>query len=223
MPRHARIVIPGVPHHVTQRGNNRQVVFRDDQDREFYLRYLAKKCRQHRVELSAWCLMTNHVHLVLTPSDELGLGRLIGETHRVHAQVFNLRHERIGHLWHGRFFSTPMDEVHTVRAMLYVERNPVRAGLVKHPEDHPWSSAAAHLAGVDERGLINARDWSMRYPPKIWRTMLREQEPEPVLTQIRCTLASNVPLVTPERLADLERSFGRLLRPRRRGRPESPR
>lgn len=219
MPRHARIVIPGAAHHITQRGNNRQTVFRDDQDRELYVRLLRHRSRRHGVEILAWCLMTNHVHLVLVPQDARGLSKVVGETHWIHAQAFNKRHARVGHLWHGRYFSTPMDELHTLRCMLYVERNPVRAGLVQRSEDHLWSSARAHVKGDDARRMVDAVAWRRRFPPEVWRAMLREGEDEVVQERIESGLRSGIPLMDEGRIAVLETRIGRCLKRRPRGRP----
>ncbi len=219
MSRQARIVIPGAAHHVTQRGNNRQTVFRDDQDRELYVRLLRHRSLRYGVEVLAWCLMTNHVHLVLVPQDTHGLAKVVGETHWIHAQAFNKKHARVGHLWHGRYFSTPMDELHTLRCMLYVERNPVRAGLVQRCEDHPWSSAPAHVEGNDVLGLVDTVAWRRRFPPQVWRAMLREGEDESVQERIRSGSRTGIPLMDEGRIAALETRIGRSLKTRARGRP----
>lgn len=221
MPRQARIVLPGLPHHVTHRGNNRQAVFLDEHDRWFYLRQLRRLSRRHGVEVLAWCLMTNHVHLVLVPSHAEGLARVVGQSHWLHAQAFNKRHERTGHLWHGRYFSTPMDEFHTIRCMLYVERNPVRAGIVDRSEDHPWSSARARVEGRDAFGLIDPLAWSQRYESDAWSAMLREGEPASIIERIEVCSKAGVPLMSDENLAELEQELGRSLKPRTRGRPRS--
>lgn len=223
MSRHARIVIPGAAHHVTQRGNNRQRVFRDDQDRELYVRLLRHRSRRHGVEILAWCLMTNHVHLVLIPQDTDGLGKVVGEAHWIHAQAFNKKYGRVGHLWHGRYFSTPMDELHTLRCMLYVERNPVRAGLVQRAEDHPWSSARAHVEGRDAMGVVDAVAWRRRFPPEVWRAMLAERQDEVVQERIQSGSRSGIPLMDEGRLAVLERRIGRSLKQRPQGRPRKDR
>ncbi len=221
MSRHARVVLPGEPHHITHRGNNRQQVFLDDQDRWSYLRCLRRRCRLHQVDILAWCLMSNHVHLVLTPTSEKGLGKAVGETHWIHAQAFNKRHARVGHLWHARYFSTPMDELHMLRCMLYVERNPVRAGLVEVPEDHPWSSARAHVDGVDRMGLVDAAAWGRRFPPEAWSAMLRERQADSTVEEIQSGSKSGLPLMTERALTIWEQRLGRVLRPRTRGRPRS--
>ena len=153
MPRSARIIHPGAPHHVTQRGNRRQQVFFSDDDYAHYLALLAESCWAENVQCWAYCLMPNHVHLVLVPEDELGLSRVVGRTHRLYTQYFNRGAQSAGLLWQGRFKSSPMDEPRLFAACRYIEFNPIRAGLVARAEDWRWSSVHAHLAGKDD-GLV---------------------------------------------------------------------
>ena len=125
----ARVVAAGVPHHITQRGNNRQDVFLLDDDRRFYLETLRERSQRHGVTLLGYCLMTNHVHLVAIPERPDSLARALGQSHSRYAQRFNRRYGRTGHLWQNRFYSCPLGRTHLVRALLYVDLNPVRAGL----------------------------------------------------------------------------------------------
>jgi len=150
MARIARVIAPGIPHHVTQRGNRRQETFFCDEDYEAYLSLMAEWCRRCRVDIWAWCLMPNHVHLIAVPENEEGLARAIGEAHRRYTRRINFREGWRGHLWQERFASFPMDETYLLAAARYVELNPVVAGLVKRPEDYRWSSARAHLEGKDD-------------------------------------------------------------------------
>ncbi|MGB7161246.1 MAG: transposase, partial [Tepidisphaeraceae bacterium] len=154
MPRVARVVVPGVPHHVTQRGNNRQDVFFVDDDRLAYLRILAQQCRKHGVAILGYCLMGNHVHLVVIPATADALAKAIGRTHWLYAQYVNRSHGRSGHLWQNRFYSCALDDEHTVFAMRYVEWNPVRARICRAARRYRWSSAAAHCLGRDGQGLL---------------------------------------------------------------------
>lgn len=147
MPRLARIVIPGVPHHVTQRGNRRERTFFEDADYKRYRTILGQAARKAGAEVWAYCLMPNHVHLIVVPADEDGLRRTFADAHRRYTGLINARHHWTGHLWQGRFGSVAMDETHLMAAARYVALNPVRAGLVKHARDWPWSSVGAHLAG----------------------------------------------------------------------------
>lgn len=141
MARVARIVLPNTPHHVTQRGNRRQQTFFCDDDYARYLKLLRRWCERFSVSIDAFCLMPNHVHLILVPSDPTGLASAIAEIHRRYTQRVNEREGWIGHLWQGRFFSVPLDDAHYDAARRYVELNPVRAGLVELPSQYRWSSA----------------------------------------------------------------------------------
>src|ERR1051325_9749942 len=156
MARLARVVATGLPHHVTHRGNRRQRVFFDDDDYEVYRALLAEGCRAAGVAVWAYCLMPNHVHLILVPSDQDGLRAALGETHRRYTRHVNLREGWRGYLWQGRFASFPMDEAHLLAGARYVELNPVRARLVRRARDWRWSSARAHLTGRDD-GLAVVR------------------------------------------------------------------
>ena len=155
MPRTARVVIPGLPHHVIQRGNRRMTTFFGDDDYRTYRALLAEGCRNAQVEVVAYCLMPNHVHLVLIPSEPNGLRRAVATTHRKYAAVINRRQGWRGHLWQERFHSFPLHEDHFVAAVRYVELNPVRARLVAAAWDWRWSSACARLAALADE-LVTA-------------------------------------------------------------------
>jgi len=155
MPRIARVVAPGFPHHITQRGNRRQETFLRDEDYAAYKRLLSEWCSRHGVDVWAYCLMPNHVHLIAVPLDEDGLRLAVGEAHRRYTRMINFREGWRGHLWQGRFASFPMDERHLLAAARYVELNPVRARIAARPEDYGWSSARAHLSGEDDE-LVKA-------------------------------------------------------------------
>jgi len=150
MPRQARVVAVGVPHHVTQRGNNRQDVFLLDEDRRFYLETLGSWARRYELALLGYCLMTNHVHLVVVPRHSNSLSQALGNTHQLHAQRFNRRYGRSGHAWQNRFFSCPVGPDRAVVALAYADLNPVRAGLVGKAESWPWSSAQSHVSKTDQ-------------------------------------------------------------------------
>ena len=157
--------MPGVPYHVTQRGNRQEQVFFSDEDRQEYLRLLRSYSMQHGLDVLAYCLMPNHVHLVAVPRDEKALAGALKPVHARYVQHFNWTQGLTGRLWQGRFFSCSLDDLHLCRAIRYVERNPVRAGLVKRATDHAWSSASAHcgmrwdpiLSDVSTR--MNIADW----------------------------------------------------------------
>jgi putative transposase len=147
MARLTRIVVPDLPHHVTQRGNRRQKLFVERGDYGLYRDLLAERCRANRVACWAYCLMPNHVHLIMTPSTADGLAKAVGEAHRRYTAFFNARARVTGHLFQGRFVSRAMDEEHLIAAARYLALNPVKAGLVKAPADWPHASVRAHLLG----------------------------------------------------------------------------
>ena len=150
MARLARIVAPGIPHHITQRGNRRMQTFFHEADYREYLSLMAQHCSLKGVTIWCYCLMPNHVHLIAVPETEDSLRGAIGEAHRRYTRYINFRKGWRGHLWQERFSSFPMDERHLLAAARYIERNPVRARLIKSPGDYPWSSASAHLSGRDD-------------------------------------------------------------------------
>src|SRR3977135_937364 len=147
MARLARVVVPGHPHHVTQRGNGRVRTFFGDHDYALYRDLLAENCRAAGVEVWGWCLMPNHVHLILVPSDPDGLRRALSRVHRAYAGVIQARRKRTGHFWQGRFGAVAMDEEPLAAALRYVSLNPVRARLVERAQDWRWSSTSAHVRG----------------------------------------------------------------------------
>jgi putative transposase len=161
MARLARVVAPGLPHHVTQRGNRRQQTFFSDDDYATDTALLAEHCAAARAAVWAWCLMPNHVHLILVPPEADSLRASLGEAHRRYTRHVNSRAGWRGFLWQGRFASCPMDEAHLLTAARYVERNPVRAKLARRPRDWRWSSARAHLAG-------RATGWCGRHRCSTW-------------------------------------------------------
>ncbi|MDQ6999968.1 MAG: transposase [Mariprofundus sp.] len=146
----ARVVVPGIPHHVTQRGVRRMETFFDDEDYEVYMSLMRQWCLSAGVEVWGYCLMPNHVHLIAVPESEESLARGIGEAHRRYTRHINFKKGWKGYLWQGRFASFPMDEDYLLAACRYVELNPVRAKLATRPEDYRWSSARAHLNGRDD-------------------------------------------------------------------------
>ena len=222
MPRLSRTVFAGLPHHITQRGNRREDIFFAGEDRAVYLSWLKEYAEVHDVEILAYCLITNHIHLVVIPSHADGLENAVGRTHWKYAQAINRLHGRSGHLWQGRFFSAQLDETHAYAAVRYVERNPVRAKMVRFAERYPWSSAEAHCSGLDRRKLIDTDRWAARHPPEVWKALLREP-PEPeherIVESLRKATRAGRPLASDSFIAKLETRVGRRLRPMPRGRP----
>ena len=150
MARIARVIAPGYPHHVTQRGNRRQKTFFCDDDYRAYLDLMSQWCRKYQLDIWAWCLMPNHVHLIAVPHRQESLARAIGEAHRRYTRRINFREGWRGHLWQERFASFPMDESYLLAAARYIEMNPVQAGMVEKPWDYSWSSARAHMEKQDD-------------------------------------------------------------------------
>ena len=215
MSRVARIVVPGYPHHITQRGNRHGNIFETDGDREAYLRFLGKYAAQHGLSLWAYCLMTNHVHLVAVPGEEHSLGHGLRDTHTVYAMYFNSRTSLSGHVWQGRFYSCPLDDTHLWAAVRYVERNPVTAGLVEHAADYRWSSAAVHC-GVRYDALLSGE-----FPPSgvitDWLAWLAQPEEEELVARIRKETSTGRPCGDAAFLDQIETQLNRSVRPQKRG------
>lgn len=162
MARLPRLVLPGYPYHVTQRGNRRQQTFFEDGDYALYLDLLSEAARKAGAEIWAYCLMPNHVHVIVVPSDEDGLRGTFADAHRRYTGFINARARWTGHLWQGRFGAVVMDEPHLAHAMRYVALNPVCARLVDRAEEWAWSSVRAHLAGKDD-GVVRVAPAVERY------------------------------------------------------------
>ncbi len=214
MARIARVVAPGVPHHITQRGNRRQETFFFDADYDAYVELMAEWCAARGVEVWAYCLMPNHVHLIAVPESEDGLRRAIGEAHRRYTRMVNFRERWRGHLWQGRFASFPMDAAHTYRCARYVELNPVRAGLVNRPRDWRWSSARAHLTGKDDK---LARVKPLLDMAGDWREFLSGGAEAGLAQAIRRHERTGRPLGDDGFVEGLEKRLGRVLRRQRPG------
>jgi putative transposase len=210
MPRAARLVVPGVPHHVTQRGNRCQRTFFDEGDYALYLRLLKFWCARAGTSVWAWCLMPNHVHLVLVPEREDGLAAALAPLHRRYTWEINQREGWRGFLWQSRFASCPMDEAHLHACLRYVELNPVRAGLARRPEDWRWSSARAHL-GLADDGLTDLEPAQARVDD--WRRLLDSGLGESEHQAIRAGERTGRPLGGPAFLARLAAAAGRPLKP----------
>jgi putative transposase len=182
MPRCTRLVVPTLPHHVTHRGNHRQRTFFSDADYRLYKKYLGAACEGTATAIWAWCLMPNHVHLILVPSVTQGLGAALRRTQGRYARAVNAREGSTGHLWQARYGSFVMDERYLLACARYVELNPVRAGLVARPQDWPWSSARAHLGGASD-GLTDPAPLLERWP--VWLAILETALEEDSLRAIR--------------------------------------
>ena len=214
-----RVVAPGFPHHVTQRGNRRMQTFFVEEDYRRYGALMAEWCTRLNVAVWAYCFMPNHVHLVLAPESAEGLHRAVSEVHRRYTRDVNFREGWRGHLWQGRFASYVMDERHLLAAVRYIELNPVRAGLVEHPEQYPWSSARAHVRGRD--------DALVRVAPMLdlagdWASYLALDPDDSECTSLRRHERTGRPFGAPDFVERLENQLGRFLRKRKPG-PKSSR
>jgi putative transposase len=219
MPRIARIVVPGAPHHITQRGNNHQDVFFVDEDRLAYLDILRKESQRFGLSVEGYCLMTNHVHIIGRPESEKSLAKAVGRTNFIYTQYVNRLHGRSGHLWQNRFFSCALGERHALAAIRYIELNAVRAGLVGRAWDYPWSSARAHCGETDQTGLLDLAERLERIPAGDWRATLSSAVPDDELLPLRRSTRTGRPLGGDSFLSKVEVLIGRRVRPLPVGRP----
>ncbi len=214
MARFPRIVVPGVPHHVTQRGARRMQVFFSEDDYRSYILILERLARRHALHVWAYCLMPNHVHLIVVPSTKDGLAKPLGQTHHRYALEINRRHLWTGHLWQERFASFPMDEPHLLAAIRYVLLNPVRAGLAPSATAWPHSSARAHALGKADP-LVDRNPATERIED--WDLYLKESSNEETEAFRRHSRIGR-PLGSESFIDRLEKLTGRRLRPRKVGR-----
>jgi putative transposase len=226
MPRHARLILPGIPVHAVQRGVNRAACFTDDGDRDFYLRQLQRLLGDSGCALHAFCLMTNHVHLLLTPAEHDSCERLFRRLSLVHVQYMNKKYDRTGTLWEGRFRSCIVQsEAYLLTCYRYVELNPVRAGMVRRPQDYPWSSYSANALGATDAGItpheeylklgISAEDRRRRY-----RSLFQGALDETLLEDIRLNTNAGYSVGTEAFRRDVATQLGRRVSRGAPGRPK---
>ena len=222
MPRLARTVCAHVPHHITQRGNRREDVFYTDADRAAYLTWLREYAEKYDVDILAYCLMTNHIHLVAVPETEDGLQRMLKPLHMRYAQRINRVRNWKGHLWQGRFFSSALDDAYLWAAVRYVERNPVRARIVRKAENYPWSSAAAHCGLREDSVLTTTAYWRKQFASiRHWSAWLAEGDEPEQLNLLRRNADMGLPCGSQKFIHKLEKLAGRALQFRPRGRPRT--
>jgi len=159
----APVIAVYVPHHVTQRGNARQFILTSDAERLVYPDLLRNNAALHQLSLIGYCLMSNHVHLIVIPRKADSLALTLKHTHGRYATYWNIRHASSGHAWQGRFYSCPLDTPHLWAALRYAELNPVRAGMVAQAESYPWSSAAAHCGNAEPDGILEMNTWQQHW------------------------------------------------------------
>ena len=210
----ARLVVPGYPHHVTQRGNRQLATFFVDNDYQDYLELLSANLQKAEVAIWAYCLMPNHVHLVAVPEATDGLARLLRITHHKYARFINERFGWQGHLWQERFHSFVMDEAHLFAAVRYVELNPVRAGLCAEPYHWPWSSVHAHLFGRPDP-VVDPAPMLMRVPD--WTAYLSGGGNGPSNADLRRHSRTGRPAGSESFITKLEGLSGRRLKKRKTG------
>jgi putative transposase len=214
------VVAVGAPHHVTQRGNNRQKTFLYDSDCRFYLALLADQSRRHDLGMLGYCLMPNHVHLIVVPQRPDSLARALGRAHNLYSRWFNRLRRRSGHLWQNRFYSAPLGRDHLLTALRYVDLNPVRAGLIERAVDYRWSSAGAHVSGRDSSGLLDLAAWAEICPRNDWAPYLEAAtQQEALLARIREATRSGKPLGDKLFVDELRQKAGFELELRPPGRP----
>jgi putative transposase len=221
MPRIARVVAVGYAHHITQRGNYGQKVFLEDKDKEEYISWIQRYSDKYGLSLIAVCLMTNHVHFIGIPEKEDSLAKTFNATHMRYSHYFNDKTKMRGHLWQGRFYSCVLDEHHLIKAARYIERNPVRAGLVKKPWEWQWSSAAMHI-GINGKkmlrlgnllGIINMNE-------NEWKSYIDDADNEDDIKDIKTQTLTGRPLCEEQFIKELENKLGRKLVALPVGRPK---
>lgn len=221
MARLARIAVVNIPHHVTQRGNAKQFILNSDAERSVYLELLQQYVKMYHLSLLGYCLMSNHVHLVLVPHQDASLAVALKQTHGRYASFWNAAHKSSGHVWQGRFYSCPLDREHLWIALRYTERNPVRAKLVASPASWIWSSAAAHCATQETPPWLDVELWSKRWSARTWREYLAAGDPEEETADLRRYTHTGRPLGSADFLSSLDQVTSRRLAPRKGGRPQS--
>ena len=226
MPRQLRFVVPGVAAHITQRGHNGADCFRRESDYLLYLLHVRELSAKHDCAIHAYCLMTNHVHILLTPSSEHACTNLMRDLGQRYVQYFNRRYGRIGTLWQGRFFACVAESARYVLGCYrYIERNPVQARMVDSPHAYPWSSYAVNT-GAGQDSLITphaeylalAIDAAERHA--CYRCLVEEELEGSLLERIREATSTGYPLASDAFKAKLTAALGRKTEPGRPGRPE---
>jgi len=216
MARLPRLVVPGYPHHLTQRGVRSMAVFTSDDDRLSYLSFVAEECKRHGVDVIAWCLMTNHVHFIAVPKTEQSLARAFGEAHRRYTRMKNFAEGVRGYLFQGRFSSSVLDQNHLLAAVRYVELNPVRAGMAQQTGEYVWSSTRFHLGLVKSDPLV--ADSNLFGLVTNWEEFLRRDDGG--IERVIAATRTGRPAGDEEFLDKVEAVTGRNMRIKMAGRPK---
>ncbi|MFC1809855.1 transposase [Candidatus Omnitrophota bacterium] len=216
MPRQSRIIVPNVAHHVTQRGNYGIAVFLDEGDYLTYCSHINHYSRKYNVKILAYCLMTNHVHFIVIPPHEESLARMFNTAHMRYSQHMNKKNKERGHLWQGRFFSCIMDEDHIMRGVRYIERNPVRAKMVRHAGKYRWSSAGAHMG--KREADINLYKGLTVVGEEEWSDYVRSSDDE-MYNEMKIKTQKGLVIGSESFRVKMEKILGRTLVVRDKGRP----
>ena len=220
MPRIARIIAAGYPHHITQRGNNRATVFFDDEDRQTYLKLLAAYSKKYKLQIWAYCLMNNHIHLLAVPEIETSLARGIGLTNQVYTQYLNRKLKQSGHIWQNRFFSCVVENDQYLWAVArYIERNPLKIGMAESAETYQWSSAKAHITGTTN-SLLNHESWLSPHEQNSYAEFVRTEDEE-MNKAIRRATNTGRPFGSESFIDMLEFRLNQPLKPGKPGRPRT--
>ena len=207
MPRIARAIAVGYPHHITQRANYRQTVFEEAEDYAHYLELVTRYSRKYELEIWAYCLMPNHVHIIGVPRADTSLSSVFRNVNMLYSQFFNRKANNVGHLWQGRFYSCALDERYLYAAIRYVEINPVRAGLVTSAADYPWSSAKSHITGTPDPVLSGSSSFEETIPD--WKEFLLEPPDTDAQDSLRKSTKTGRPCGSNDFVAHLEDQLGR--------------
>lgn len=225
MARQPRLTVPGYPHHVIQRGNNRQPIFVDDADREKLLGLLAEHAQRTRTSVHAYVLMDNHVHLLLTPEAVDGISQMMQAVGRSYVRHFNDRHGRSGTLWEGRYRSSLIEtDRYLLACMAYIDLNPVRAGMVADPARFPWSSHGHYIGQrLDKLVTPHALVWGLGNTPfareVAYRDLVQAGLSAPQQEALTRSVVTGWSLGSPAFLQSIEQRTERRLVPGRAGRP----
>lgn len=221
MARVARVVAEGYPHHITQRGNNRQIVFNDDEDRKKYLSLIKSHSKKYNLDILAYCLMRNHIHFIAIPNTPDSLAKTFNFAHMRYSQYYNKKNRMCGHLWQGRFYSCVMNERYIYACARYIERNPVRANVVREVCAYEWSSARVHC-GIDKKDefdvnrLFDYVDGNCTS----WQKIVQEEDDQGEVERIKTHTMKGLPIGEEGFIKKLENKLGRILRVAPRGRPK---
>ncbi len=218
MPRQARFVLSGQLHHVTQRGNYRQNIFNDDEDRVCYLTLINRYAQEYHNEIYAFCLMNNHVHFIIKPKEQYSLAGIFCRAHQQYSLYLHKKKDIQGHLWQERFYSCLLQGSHIHKAIKYVERNPVRAGIVIQPWNYHWSSAKAHLG--TQYNIINLSDIKKHVNVSNWKDFLSDNEDEHDIKAIQEATRKGSVFGTPDYIKNLEEKYQIRLLSKPPGRPK---